>query len=99
MKNLFLLSILAILPVTSFAVTLTGNLGNWNSIDGEDLPLGWAPIFQSVTIPDPGPGLRWRVENLSFQAIAQNWWGPHAGNTSTGFRAWLLPGTLVHNTA
>lgn len=91
MKKLMCMLVVLMVPAVGSAA-ITGNLASWGNpgpMQAEDgNGAGW-PIFQGVTLPDPGAGMLWDVTDVTL-IVAQNWWFD-SGDSATGFEAWLIP--------
>lgn len=87
-------------PLTAAGDLITGNfgqVGTWNSADCEAMNEATPdfPAFQTLAIPDPGPGLFYQVTGVTTQPYFTH----DTDASSAGLAWWLISGTLTHQQA
>jgi len=86
MRTTIILSVaVALMMTVANAALITGNPGSWAGSDGEAAQYGWCPVFENITVGDPGGGQAYQAESVTLTV-----WG-----ATSEFSAYLLPGTVV----
>lgn len=86
MRTTIILSVaVAMMMTVANAALITGNPGSWGGGDGEAAMYGWCPVFENITVGDPGSGQAYQAESVTLTV-----WG-----ATSEFSAYLLPGTVV----